>query len=144
MQYAALPLSQQSCSLPWFPSRKKSLFFKIGLWGVGPCTLDPLCRCSAGDGKVTEQPLVLVVLPNSRAGSISVLQEQLLFEGKKMTLGLADARGVPGGKASRWCSRMEPRRDAPECHRVSGTRSQPPCALPESHGRNPWKFPKSG
>lgn len=37
-----------------------------------------------------QQPLVLVVHHNFRARSISVLQEQLLFEGEKMILGLAD------------------------------------------------------
>lgn len=79
-----------------------------------------------------EEPLVLVVLPNFRARSISVLQEQLLFEEKKMTLGWADAQGVPGGKASRWCSRMEPRQG---CSWVSPCvrHPQPPCALSESH-----------
>lgn len=90
-----------------------------------------------------EKRLVLVVLPNFRARSISVLQEHLLFEEKKMTLGWADAQGVPGGKASRWCSRMEPRQG---CSWVSPCirDPQPPCALPESHRQTHRSFLSRG
>lgn len=57
------------------------------------------CLRSAGDGKTAEQPLVLVVPTDFRVSSRPILQEQVLFEGKKVTVGLEDAQGIPGGKS---------------------------------------------
>lgn len=144
MQSAALPSVPAELLFVVISKQEKSLFFKIGLLGVRSCTPYLLCRCSADGVKVMQQPLVLVILPNFRARSISVLQEQLLFEGKKMILGLADARGVPGGKASRWCSRMESRQDASGCHRVSGTRSWHPVLCLNHTGEIHGSFPSQG
>ena len=58
--------------------------------------MDPMppVRCAdaqAGDRKTTEQPLVLAVPVNFRVSGGPTLQEQVLFEGKKVTLGLVDA-----------------------------------------------------
>lgn len=106
---------------------RKSLFSEIGVQGPRLDLIAPAHRTD-GDRKITAQPSILAVPAHFRVSSGSILQKQVLFEGKKVSLSLVDAQGVPGGKASRWCSRMEPRQDAPGCPHAYMTQSCLLCA----------------